>query len=243
MTSITKTTRIAFFANDKKNGPAFQEEAFIFDWYMGMSWVVRQRSSIALHEVVQQKYPDRHILEVSTKSVDFELGRQLSAFVLTIGGVPVENCFQAAKKFNDGGPYLDLLKVSPKQAKRDDRLKINKQHPSRKLLGFWSGKAQKYIGLEPKSLFYDWLYIRALNQNKDLARKVMQYDTFTDIEFNQKIPYADKQGPFNCQARSVAIYVWLKKNKKLQAYLDNPEGLIKTIYPPDSPKQKKLFDQ
>ena len=35
----------------------------------------------------------------------------------------VENAFQAGKVFENGGPFLDLLTVTPREAKRDTRLK------------------------------------------------------------------------------------------------------------------------
>lgn len=38
-------------------------------------------------------------------------------------GFSVESAFQAGKIFEKGGPYIDLLGVSSKIAKRDERLK------------------------------------------------------------------------------------------------------------------------
>src|SRR3546814_18919252 len=38
--------------------------------------------------------------------------------------------------------------------------------------------------LEPKTAFYDWLYINILVNNDDLIQDVSFYDAFTDIEFN-----------------------------------------------------------
>ena len=87
------------------------------------------------------------------------------------------------------------------------------------------------ISLTPRTLFYDYIYIRALSENKGLLKNILEYNTFTDIEFNQKIPYSDSKGPFNCQARSCAICVWLVQHKLLMDYLDNPECYIEKIYP------------
>ncbi|MDK2865169.1 MAG: hypothetical protein PWP37_1361 [Thermotogota bacterium] len=58
--------------------------------------------------------------------------------------------------------------------------------------------------LEPKTAFYDWLYINALVQNPTVAEKLLEFDAFTDIEFNPERAY-------NCQAVSAAIYVYLRK--------------------------------
>ena len=51
--------------------------------------------------------------------------------------------------------------------------------------------------LSPKNAFYDWLYIRSLEQHADWIRQNVMYGAFTDIEFNPR-----KQ--VNCQARAFA---------------------------------------
>ena len=56
--------------------------------------------------------------------------------------------------------------------------------------------------LEPKTAFYDWLYLQALCQNRTLADQLLQYSGFTDIEFNPK-------KSFSTQARSCALFVAL----------------------------------
>jgi len=56
--------------------------------------------------------------------------------------------------------------------------------------------------LQPLTLFYDWLYITALQQNKDILSDLLNYEAFTDIEYNP-----DKS--VSCQARSAALYVSL----------------------------------
>ena len=50
---------------------------------------------------------------------------------------------------------------------------------------------------------------------KDLARQVVEYDAFTDIEFNP-------QKSVNCQARAVALFVSLCRRELLQRVLDDP---------------------
>ena len=56
--------------------------------------------------------------------------------------------------------------------------------------------------------FYTWIYLIGLTQNKKLSESLLQYEAFTDIEFNEK-------KSFNCQAYSAAFYVSLVKNKKM----------------------------
>ena len=70
----------------------------------------------------------------------------------------LENIFQSAKVFANGGPYLDLLHVPPKAVKRDERL-------------YNSGdlKAFRYqnedFPLIPKTVFYDFIYIAAVKNH------------------------------------------------------------------------------
>jgi type I restriction enzyme M protein len=77
--------------------------------------------------------------------------------------------------------------------------------------------------LEQRSMFYDYLYIKALNQVKSISADLVNFDIFTDIEFNEK-----KQ--VNCQARSCAIYSYLLKNNSLDYHLSSIENFSK-LYP------------
>ena len=60
----------------------------------------------------------------------------------------------------------------------------------------------KAFPLEPKTAFYDYIYMNALLENENLAQMILQYDAFTDIEFNP-----DKS--LNCQAKAAAAFVAL----------------------------------
>ena len=93
---------------------------------------------------------------------------------------------------------IDLLLKSSKEAKKDERLKN-----SGKLIGF--NFFNKEYPIEPKTLFYDWLYVNVLVKNENLHKSLLKYNCFTDIEFNP-----DKS--INCQAHSVALFLSMKKN-------------------------------
>ena len=54
------------------------------------------------------------------------------------------------------------------------------------------------------------------------ARKLLEYDVFTDIEFNHK-------KSINCQARAAAIFVSLLKKGELEEKTKNKESFM-TIY-------------
>ena len=173
-----------------------------------------------MHEAIRAEYPGKEILEVSTKSLD-ETGVKLSAFNLKFFHEElqeyrwIENVFQSSKVFENGGPYRDLLNVAPKEAKRDERLKTSGRIIAFNLYGIdWP--------TEPKSMFYDWIYITALKKQTALAEEIMKYDIFTDIEFNHK-------KSINCQARAAAIFVSLVRKNELEAKTASPEQFA-TIY-------------
>ena len=173
-----------------------------FVWQAGLSLTQKQKNVINLHDAVRRDshYQNARILEISSKSKDL-LGVRLSAFNLTIKykgyARSVESVFQSSKVFRDGGPYTDLLLKASVEAKRDLRLKN-----SGPLIKFmYDGQEWE---IEPKTMFYDWLYIQALLENPYFADQLLQYDAFTDIEFNP-------QKSINCQAHAAALYVALKK--------------------------------
>ena len=178
-----------------------------FEWFAGLHVTQKQKSIRSLHEAfhLQYQYPHTQVLEVSSKS-EIELGVQLSAFNLMLDRkkkkkISVESIFQASKVFSQGGPYTDLMYMSSRDAKKDERLK-NSGH----LVAFEYQHTR--WALQPKTAFYDWIYLNALNLNDDLKQHVLKFDTFTDIEFNPK-------KSINCQAYALALFVALSKRKLL----------------------------
>lgn len=199
--------RPVFMVGTDKN--FYMEEPVDFYFFSGFSISQKRKSIESLHGAIKEKYPHAKILEVSRKGIN-PLGNKLSAFNLKLriddeNEYYIENIFQSSKKFANGGPYRDLLNCSPVEAKKDQRLKESGPLTSFNFFGFdWP--------LEPKSFFYDFIYISAIAHNRELCEELLNYDTFTDIEFNPKVS-------FNCQARSVAIFVTLMKKKCVRQYL------------------------
>ena len=105
----------------------------------------------------------------------------------------------------------DLLEVRPKEAKRDERHKN-----SGKLISFCLDGEE--WGLEPKTLFYDYIYVKALVESKGKNLDLSEYIWFTDIEFNPN-------KSINCQARSAAIYK-LIQNKDEFEVLSNKQSWV-----------------
>ena len=157
-----------------------------FEWAGGFAVSQKKKNVARLHEALGGE-----CLEVSTKS-DVVIGTKLSAFNLKLDGHTLENIFQSSKVFENGGPYRDLLNVSPKEANRDQRLKS-----SGNLKGF---EYDNYLwALNPKTCFYDYLYCKAArNIEANELKQICNYEYFTDIEFNPA-------KSINTQARSVAI--------------------------------------
>lgn len=217
-----------FFTSDEKY---FEEKNITYEYFSGFAVSQKQKSINSLHNAIKNMYGEEKILEISTKSQS-ELGVKLSAFNLKFYHEEIkeerwiENVFQSSKVFESGGPYRDLLNVEPKNAKRDERLKNSGNLIAFNLYGEnWT--------LDPKSMFYDWLYIKSLVRKDDLAEEVMKYNVFTDIEFNHL-------KSINCQARSAAIFVSLKRKKELDLVLEDINE-FKKIYGALEPKQMTLF--
>lgn len=211
--------RPVFVVSDEQQ--LFIKENVEFQFFSGFSEQQKKKSINSLHQAYLNNNKTAKILEISSKS-EAELGVKLSAFNLMITTksdktFSVESAFQSSKVFEHGGPYKDLLLVSSRQAKKDDRLKN-----SGNLIAFQiDGKT---FSTEPKTYFYNWLYINALHLHDDLSKKVLYYDAFTDIEFNP-------QKSINCQAEAVAIYVSLHRQGLLKDALKGKDEFLKIVYP------------
>lgn len=184
----------------KNSAPFYDVVNIEFKWNGGFAVSQKQKNIKAIHDGFMLIYPDGKPLEISSKSL-VETGVKLSAFNLMKyvpelkRSVPVENVYQSGKVFANGCQYIDLLLVSPKEAKRDERLKN-------------SGKLVKFrfecqdFPVIPQSVFYNYIYLNAVLENDELAQNLPEYSGFTDIEFNP-------QKSMSTQAQSAAIYVAL----------------------------------
>lgn len=180
--------RPAFFIRQGK----VVSDTYSFEWFSGFAVSQKQKSIKSLHNAIIKTDVNAKPLEISTKSME-NIGIKLSAFNLQIDNYTLENIFQSAKVFENGGPYLDLLDLSPKEAKRDERL-----HNSGSLKAF--RYQNEDFPLIPQTVFYDFIYIAAIKQSftTDDINTVLCYNYFTDIEFNPT-------KSINTQARAAAI--------------------------------------
>lgn len=218
-----------------------------FTWFAGMSVMQAQKSIDSLHEEAKQRLKVDKVLEISSKSKD-PLGVRLSAFNLMINTkkhnqkFSVECAYQSAKVFERGGPYKDLREKTSREAKLDPRLK-----ESGRLVKFQLFEVD--WALEPKTAFYDWLYINALYNEPELADYVLRHRAFTDIAYNP-------ERSLNCQAYSAALYVALHERglltkeliRRKECYLEALRGIRSTVGTagegmelPLDPEQPDLF--
>ncbi len=212
--------------------PYYIEYQTEFQFFSGFAEVQKRRSIESLHASYKEHHPDDNVLEISTKSPDI-IGVRLSAFNLMVK-LPegrmcsLESAFQSSKVFENGGPYIDLLLCAPWEVKKDPRIRN-----SGAVTAFsFNGHIFK---TEPKTFFYDWLYITTVWQDFSLRQAILRYSAFTDIEFNPK-------KSINCQARSAAIFVSLEKSGNLLQALSSPESFLNIVYESNMQnEQQSLF--
>lgn len=212
--------KYVFRVNDSNQ---VEEELFTYRYFGGFAPSQRRKCVHSLHEAVHEKY-EGGALEVSTKS-DTSFGTSFSPFNLMMDyegrRVSFENVFQSSKVFENGVQCIDLLSVSPREAKKDPRIK-----GSGAIVSYiFEGKTFPY---RATSAYYDYLYCRALKDNPELTKGLEGYSMFTDIEFIHA-KY------INCQARSVAIFVGLSRQGLFEQAMNSFEDfvdIVKTnVYP------------
>lgn len=181
-----------------------QECVLDFPWSPGMAESQKKKNVASLHEAASKAGLSR-VLEISSKSND-EIGRRLSAFSLKIdidgSAFPLESVYQGSKVFEHAGPFPEIFSFEPREAKRFIREKDHGRLVRFELAGC-------SYPLNPKSAFYDWLYIRALAKHESWIEQNVSFDGYTDIEFNP-----EKQ--VNCQARAFAEFKSLAAKSKLE---------------------------
>ena len=106
-----------------------------------------------------------------------------------------------------------MYNFNSKEAKNDKRLQSSGDLKHFKFF-------DKIFKLEPKTAFYDWLYVKALGNNKDLINEIRKFNIFSDIKFNPN-------KSLNCQARSLAIFRTLQERNINFNELENVDNFLK----------------
>lgn len=216
-TGKTVAKRLVFFLDQENN---FTQKEYEFKWYSGFAKTQLQKSVNELQKHFLNDFPNKKILEVTSASENI-LAKELSAMNLQVmtshGNYTVEQLFQAGKVFRNTGSQEKLLKLSSRKAKQEN--KVTNAHDELVEFKIFNTK----FPLEPKTYFYNWIYMKALHQHPDLVKEVVKYDAFTDIFFNS-------QKSINCQAQACSIYVSLLRRGILEETLASKEKFLKNIY-------------
>ena len=173
-------TRPIYISTGKPENP-FTKEDIEFVWVKGMSYKQKCKRRDSLHDAIAKTklYHRAKLLEISTKS-NIDLGIKLSALNLTV-------------KFNSGNEEtVEKIYQSSKVFDEDHNI-----------IGFKYGNTT--FEKDPKSMYYDYIYMLGLYFHKEYHEELSKYSIFTDIEFNP-----NKQS--NTQARAAAIWNTLYKN-------------------------------
>lgn len=206
--------------------PFYKTYNIEFDYASGFALVQKQKNIKNLHNNFLYLFPQYKILEISTKSNEL-LGQQLSAFnlLMSMNGekYPVEILYQASKVYNFNINTSEILTMQPSEAKKFLK-DVNEKYTLKKF--YFNGIS---FPLEPKSFFYNWLYINALMRHKDLIQEILdnKYNAFTDIEYNPK-------KSINCQAQALAMGISLIITNKIFDLYDgnfiNYKAFLNTVY-------------
>ncbi len=194
----------------------WEEKIIQFTYINGLTFNQKQKNVESFHRSINEYNKKSRILEVSTKSND-ALGVKLSAFNLMLDGYPFECVFQSSKVFDNGDQYPEAKHMTPQEAKSF----LRENSKGKTLLAFKYNKIE--FPLFPKSLFYDYLYIKSFLESNLNISDLLSFNIFTDIEFNEK-------RQINCQARSVAILVSLYKRQLLTEAISSPEKFKELVY-------------
>ena len=202
-------------ATEQEAPPLVREELVDFEWHAGLALSQKRKSVQALH-VNASRFG--RLLEVSSKS-DAVLGQALSAFKLMCQlkdgrKRSVEVVFQASKRFEHAGPFPDLLDREVREVRE-----VVRQPQCGELRAFVHEGVE--WPLRPRTAFYDFLYLSALSDGQGKFENLMEYDGFTDIEFNPK-------KSINCQARSCALYVALRRASRLGAVMKSAATFLES---------------
>lgn len=197
-----------------------QQATVDFQWFAGFSKSQLLKSIQSLHTAFLAQHPSAKVLEISSASPE-KLGIAASAFNLRVmtshGEYTVEQLFQAGKVFKNHGNQSAVLKLPSNQAKKQIKL----LHQTDELVGFEEFGHQ--FPLIPQTFFYNWIYLKAIQQNKEVGQALLKYDAFTDIYFNS-------QKSLNCQADACSIYVSLAKRGLLKQALADADSFLKVVY-------------
>lgn len=179
--------RPIYVSTDSIDNP-YIETDIEFNWIPGNTYNQKCKRRDSLINEIKKYFDINMHLEISTKSNN-NLGKNLSALNL---------------KLNNNGLILPVEKF----------YQDGKIYDSNEFKGYKLGDL--FFDKDPYGLFYDYIYILALYQNKEYHEALKPYYFFTDIEFNPN-------KSINTQARSASIFKTLYDTNNIDIINDIDE--------------------
>lgn len=206
-------------------GALVREAPVGFEWSAGFALAQKRRNIEALHRAADRELSLAPLLEVSSRSAR-SLGVRLSAFNLRLptreagGQLLLEAAFQGSKVFSVSGQHAEIYSMQAGGAIKA----FMRQFSTERVVGFqFEGRTWDP---EPKTVFYDWLYLRALTGLLRVRPRLMgelrSFAGFTDIEFNPR-------KSLNCQARSCALAIALSSLADLGELAKDPDQFLRVL--------------
>lgn len=181
-------TRPIYISTGDVNNP-FTEDNINFEWKAGYSYVNKCKRRDNLKKEIAKKYDIDKWLEVSSIS-DKDIGKRLSAL------------------------NLMLTLTSNNSYSVEDIYQNSKVYKDNHIVGFKLNNTE--FENIPYGMYYDYIYMVALYQNKNYHDIIKNYYLFTDLFFNPN-------KSLNTQARAIAIFKTLYDNDYLKLLEDVSE--------------------
>lgn len=183
---MIRKTKI-YEATDNIESPVIEKD-IDFDFTNGYYRGTKTNNMKSLKKVcIENGYKNSKLLEISTVS-DNDFGKKLSALNLNI-------------KLNSGKfmTVEEIYQISKKS---------NKGH-----IEYFEFGGRKFQN-EPKTMYYDYIYMLALYTHKEYWEYLENYRYFTDVFFN-------RERQINTQARAAAIFKTFLGNTDYLGLLEN----------------------
>lgn len=175
-----------------------------FKWEPGLSTAQKRRSCANMIKVINEAASYGEALDISSASTE-DLGVKLSAFNLKWKGRTIECWYQGSKVYKNAGVVHHLYDADPVTAKQ-----YRRKLAGDIIVGF--NLAGQEFPTEPRTFFYDYIYLNGLYEQFGTGLDISKYNAFTDIQSNLEIEA--------CQARSVCEYKLLQQNGQLEFIKD-----------------------
>ncbi len=166
----------------------------------------KQRNARLIEREILLKHPGAEVLEISENAVS-SVGHSLSLEKLIWHASDGRKCFAksvflGSHRFQNGGPYRDLVWRTAFEAGNDERLRL-----SGELTGFEFGQEKEFWPAAERSEFASFIYIRALASTPDLVRHLTRFSAFSDTEYRKHPDYSP--------AELTAVFLTLARNGKI----------------------------